>query len=509
MRMLCIGSTDSGVMVMDSSTGEVHPVSELPDLIVSGDGGVLAGSALFNYVGPLNKRFEKYPTWTIQIRSMHRQLIKQERRIVIGTFLPMLFGFTSSRRASGGRSRSRASSRVFHCMDLEDMVGVRSCSLDQSIRLCASVLDLCEARGVTFTAGRGSLAARLLKNSPEWKHGRRAAPEFVNDLARKKLPGNYYSLSAVPHRTYKGALYIDQTSAHHAVASTIDLPHPDHIRARGLHRLAESGRTGRWLDNVHDVPGTGLLAVVVSIGHIPDRLKHLYPPFMHEPGRRLEWIYTNETHYFDGHYGVIEYVVSAWTSDVPDPAIPEYATWAMDHREAGPGRKPILLAAYGALALRTDRPTTTYYARHPRGLDTELPNSGRVAEVVRERRDGSPQPNIINVLARGLIEAETRARSLRLAQRLHDEGMPVLSVYVDGLIVDTDRLPILPPGWEVERALTNLSFQNPTSFLSDEIRKQPGVPRTAEHSAIRTLEAVGRWTRREHARARRRKQLVG
>lgn len=503
-RILCVGSTSKGTEVYDSATGEVHPVSDLGDLVVHGEGGILAGVALFNQVGPLNKKFEKYKTWTIQIKSVQRQLIRKERRVVIGTFLPVMFGFTSSRRAGGGRSSTRASSRVFHCMDLEDMMGIRQVTLTECIEYTNSITELCKQRGIAFTAGRGALAARLLKASPAWQPGRRAAPEFVNHLARKKLPGNYYGLSAQLHKTYKGALYVDQTSAHHAIASTIEVPHPDYIRARGLHRLVESGRTGRWRDSVHDVEGTGLLAVVVNIQHIPDRRKHLFPPIFHTPGRRLEYIYTNETHYFDGKYGVIEYVVAAWTGEVPDPAIPEYARWAMDHRSGGPGRKPVLLAAYGALALRTDRPTTTYYARHPRGLDTELPNAGRFAEVVRERRENQPQPAIVNVLARGLIEAETRARSLRLAQQLDADGIPVLSVYVDGIIAETDRLPFLPEGWEVERALTNLSFQNPTSFLSDEIRKQPGVPRSVEHSQIRTLEAVGRWDR-----ARRRRERAG
>lgn len=502
MRLLCVGSTPEGMAVFDSSTGEIHPVEQLGDLIVCGEGGVLAGCALFNQVGPLNKRFEKYPTWTIQIRSAERRLIKKGRRVVIGTFLPTMFGFTSSRRAAGGRARTRATNRVFHCMDLEDIAGVRRTTLTDCIELAMSITDLCEARGVKFTAGRGALATRLLKGSPQWAPGRRAAPAFVNDLARTKLPGNYYGLSATPHRNYKGALYVDQVSAHHAVASTIDIPHPDHVRARGLHRLAEVGQTGRWRDSVRDVEGAGLLAVVVNVRHIPDRLKHLHPPFLHTPGRRLEFIYTNEAHYFDGKHAVIEYVVAAWTSPVPDPAVREYAGWALDHRTGGIGRKPLLLAAYGALALRTDRPTTTYYARHPRGLDTELPNAGRFAEVVRERREGQPQPTIVNVLARGLIEAETRARSLRLAQQFHAQGIPVLSVYVDGLIVDTDRLPILPPGWEVEGALTNLSFQNSSSFLSDELRKQPGVPHTNEHRDIRTLEATGRWIRRAHAYSR-------
>lgn len=506
-----MGSTVNGTEVYDSATGEIHDVCQLGELVVHGEGGILAGVALFNHVGPLNKQFERYSTWTVQIRSAQRQLIRRERRVVIGTFLPMMFGFTSSRRAAGGRSRSRAANRVFHCMDLEDMIGMRAVDLSHCIDLTESIVSLCEARGVKFTAGRGSLAARLLKASPEWNHGRRAAPEFVNHLARTKLPGNYYGLGASPHKNYKGALYIDQTSAHHAVASTIDIPHPDHIRARGNHRTLDTGTIRRWCA-LSDVEGVGLLAAVINVQHIPDARKYLFPPFMHEPGRRLEYIYTNETHHLDGRHGVVEYVVASWTGTVLDTAIKEYGQWALAHRGGGPGRKPLLLAAYGALALRTDRSTTTYYARHPRGLDTELPNAGRFAEVVRERRDGQPQPTVVNVLARGLIEAETRARSLAMAQQLEADGIKVLSVYVDGIIAETDRLPFLPEGWEVERALTNVSFQNPTSFVADELRKQPGIPRATDsvsqnlmrqsaHSqaGIATLEAVGRWERRQKA----------
>jgi hypothetical protein len=96
-------------------------------------------------------------------------------------------------------------------------------------------------------------------------------------------------------------------------------------------------------------------------------------------------------------------------------------------------------------------------------------------------------------LARGIIEAETRRRSLLYARQLEAKGISVLSVYVDGLILDTDRLPFLPEGWEVEAYLTDLVFQHPNSWTSRTISKQPGIPgRSTQGEQARRMAAAAR-----------------
>lgn len=472
-RVLALGVYNNATAILDTATGELHDWSKLATLVVRGDGGYLAGTNLYRYVGALNQIFEGHPGWRVQIRAKQRTLLRGDKRHVIGTFMPVQFGLVGDQK----RSRDRSTRRIFHCMDLEEIADVRSVTIEDCVRYATSILELCEARGVKFTASRGGLASRLLKASPRWEPGRRAAPEFVNDLAREHLPGNYYGLGASTGRSYKRALYVDQVSAHHAVAATAKMPHPAGIRARGNHRQLETGTIASWLTDPGQVPGVGLLACRVSVGNIPDARKHLFPPFMHEPGRHLRYIYTNETEYFDGVHGAIEYVCAAWTGTAIDRAIPEYAEWAIEHRNRAIGRKPLLLAAYGALAFRSDRPTVAYYDVHRKGKNTYLPGAGQMKERTRTRKPGQPQPTIVNVLARGMIEAETRKRSLMLARNMDAMGIPVLSVYVDGLILETDSLPLLPPGWDVEATLTNVHFQHAAGFTSDQLTKLPGVPR--------------------------------
>jgi hypothetical protein len=412
--------------------------------------------------------------------------------MVIGSFLPIYFGFITPRneRKSGTKRKGdgRGNARLFYCMDLTEIVGVREVELGDCMEYARSILSLCEARGVKFTANRGGLASRLMKASQHWEPDRRAAPRFVNEHARTKLPGNYYGLGTETGRNHKAAIYVDQVSSHHNVALTTPCPHPHDVRARGHDRtvdrawITDRDKIRRFFDS-----HIGLVAAMVSVSHIPDKIKHLYPPFMHTPGRRIEYVYTNELSYFDGHRADLEFLVAAWTATTADPVIPEFAAWALEQRNQGPGRKPLLLAAYGSLAQRSDRPLTLYLPWRGYGMRTMLPGAGYLNERVKEVRTDRPQPRIVNVLSRGIIEAETRKRSLTYARELHAQGVPVLSVYVDGLILDTDRLPFLPVGWEVEAHLTDLMFQHPNSFTSLEQSKQPGIP--------------GRMTQGEQARA--------
>jgi hypothetical protein len=504
MRILGIGRDQ----LLDSDTGEVMPATNLGFQVINGEGGYLVGCNLYHHVGRLCEVFADFPGWTVQIQSKERKLLRGSGRLVIGSFLPIYFGFVPPQRTRNGVKDSRPSgdkrrgrkgtgrtaTRLFYCMDLTEIVGVRQVELPECMEYAHSILNLCEARGVKFTANRGGLATRLLKASPHWEKERRAAPRFINEHAREKLPGNYYGLGATVNQRYKSAIYVDQTSSHHSVALTTPVPHPHYVRARGNYKegtrawITDRDKIRRFFDS-----HIGLVSAMVSVSHIPNKHKHLYPPFMHTPGRRIENVYTNELDYFDGHRAQVEYLTAAWTATEADPVLPEYAAWALAQRNVGPGRKPLLLAAYGSLAQRSDRPLTLYLPWRGYGMRTMLPGAGYLNERVKPVYSDRPQPRIVNVLARGIIEAETRKRSLAYARELHSQGVPVLSVYVDGLILDTDRLPFLPEGWEVEAHLDDLVFQHPNSWTSRTISKQPGIPgRSTQGEQARKMAAAAR-----------------
>jgi hypothetical protein len=82
-----------------------------------------------------------------------------------------------------------------------------------------------------------------------------------------------------------------------------------------------------------------------------------------------------------------------------------------------------------------------------------------------------------NVIHRGLIEAETRLRSLELARKLSEEEHKVLAIYADSVFVAGGKpLPLLAPPWRVQNHLTALRFLTSTAFTSHELEKMPGVP---------------------------------
>ena len=107
------------------------------------------------------------------------------------------------------------------------------------------------------------------------------------------------------------------------------------------------------------------------------------------------------------------------------------------------------------------------------------------------------EPSYVNVIQRGMIEAETRVRSLSLARDLDARGYRVLCIYADGIIVEGTELPALPPEWTVESELTNLEFLTSNRFISDQMTKLPGTisPREQSRNGARlTLqEPIREW----------------
>jgi hypothetical protein len=98
---------------------------------------------------------------------------------------------------------------------------------------------------------------------------------------------------------------------------------------------------------------------------------------------------------------------------------------------------------------------------------------------------------VVNVMYRGLIEAEQRRRTLDLARTLHRQGHNVLAIYADSLFVEGTTVPLLPDGWRVDQALDDLQFGSATHFTSRTLSKLPGVPRDSDHRVRLMAEMRG------------------
>jgi hypothetical protein len=246
-----------------------------------------------------------------------------------------------------------------------------------------------------------------------------------------------------------------------------------------------------------------LVAASIRVGNIPRKFLHLTPAFLRRPGTHTAFLYTNEWFYFEEwkDYCEVDHIVAAWTSTNTDNLIPEYAEWALSEIGSldGVGRraaKSVLLAAYGMLATDPNKVSLNYFqSRIEKGVTVTIPYGGEVRQITF-RRHGFNQPALRHVIARGIIEAETRKRSLIYAASLEkDFAIRTLCIYADGIIVDGQALPFLPPGWKIENYLHNVHFLHPTAFTSQEVTKIPGLP-VDTRNTIRNGERISHERRR-------------
>jgi hypothetical protein len=234
----------------------------------------------------------------------------------------------------------------------------------------------------------------------------------------------------------------------------------------------------------------GVIIATVEVHYIPPSKIHLYPAWCRTPGNKQVWIWTPELRLFD-RYVELRRVSASLTSHVADPVLSEYGQWCKQEIQINKHRaiKPAMLAAYGMLAVRS-RDNFTVHSVHgrakpPRSRDIQFPLvNGIVYQSTVERKR---TPVIQNVVARGVIEAETAVRSLELARTMEAQKIQVLQIYADGIIVKTDQVPLLPPEWRIACSLNELRAGAPNQVLSKNLLKLPGIPNGRRTSAIIAL----------------------
>lgn len=482
-----------GDKYLDTTTGIHRNLSYLPSALLDGDGGYISGANLFETLASLNTIMAGVPRWRMSVTVAQRRAYIQPGKIALsGTFQVSYMSFRLPGFHSGGTRKREQSGVRWDVLNLETFMDPIGFTLKEKVEASLALLTLCESRGVTIGRSRGSLARKLLRASPMWKcledeqGQRRPAPKWINDEARKHSPGNHYSISnkirkavSIPH-----CYYIDQTSAHHSIVSQIVLPHPNHIRGRGFTKEALlQGHYPKWTEQVPN-GHVGLFCCHVEIMQIPISLKHLYPKWVtqREPGHHVVWLYTPDLRLLENdHLVKLLYLTCGFSTTDNDPALTEYAGWSME-RLARPDKKytkATLLAAYGMLQFNPIGWKSYRYwggTEQSRGTPIEVPVAGIMKEVTVSFPDWV-QLDTTNVCARGMIESETRTRSLEYARELHHSGYHVVQIYADALVVETDHLPFTPPGWRVDKSLTNVLIPAVNSIISDQMVKRPGMSR--------------------------------
>lgn len=471
----------------------------------------------------LEKRLADFPGWDFQIRFKERTIYRSDgttSKRSHPTVSWIGFRYHKDKRDSKNKGKSKyksdshsPESRLFFIFDPEsyaDRLDFRQTyphltnDTDRYKAFVFALRAFCNTQGIKLLGSAGAVASQFLRDPRFYPECRRKVPRATNAKAREALPGNHYQLFQDTSSERFTGIYLDQISSHHTIASQIPLPYPDTLFARGWYADYENMRpwlmgslpkTQEFLDNHH-----GLLFCRIFVGKDS--------PYLIPKARGVGWkdlfLFTNECRYLLEIPGVqLAGICASWTSLDRDSGIRRFANWSLSQvknapPEIRPWLKPTLLATYGMLAavprkmefgMRSEEPDYWFTIPGP------ISNRFGVKKVTART---SWEPSYVNVIQRGMIEAETRVRSLSLARQLDLEGFRILCIYADGIIIEGTEVPTLPPEWTVESCLTNLEFLTTNRFISDQVSKLPGTLSARELRRRRAQEPFHAGTTQFH-----------
>lgn len=506
-----IAVDDESVLV--ERTGEIHARADLALVLLTEPSSILVCERAVGVLVELDKSWAAdVAGWQFRVSPVVRRVYRQHRRKRPTETREVIVAFLGWRV---GNRRTHyhypLDPFVYTGKPVRELVPVGAAphKLSALMQWAQDVREWCQKHELKVGPATGSIGIQLLKDPRFYPDRRRKVPMATNEVARRRLPGNFYRLYCNP-RTYHEAYYIDLSAAHHHVASTLLFPSANGLFARGRFRNPPESVSGKraWV-----LPGSAafesllrshglLLARIESPANVV--LKGSFvPPYMEKPGLSLAWIYTNEVPFIRELGGIIEGIDAAWTSYEHDPGLNKYADWALTETDGMADSrkrwaKPTMLAAYGMLAAR---PVQREYGYHHtvQGEEFTYMTSGGPLTVQRRQQEKLTEAPVVNVIHRGMIEAQVRLQALRLARQLHEAGTKVLCVYADSVIVDsTGSVPLIPDPWRIKSPLSRLEFFNPTSFHSVEMTRLPGIPAEgrARIARVRSIRALNRDTMR-------------
>lgn len=505
-------------------TGETVPMADLGKAIVTEPASILVAHNVALIVADLNREFIDHPLWQLRASPVEREIYGLDRtrkKIKQTDTVFAFFGWRTERIGERRNASNGTPSRYF--LPLDPLLFVRQTvheirgggyPLLELFEWARDVREFAQTNGLALKPTSGGLAAQLLRDPRFYPEPRRKIPKIDNRKARDRLPGNHYRLNCKTNE-FHAASYLDQVNAHHSCARDLEFPDANSLYAKGRFGRPDDDRVWCKLGSRRYrkvIAEHGLLYAKVWIPNLPQG--SFPPPFMDKPGDHLVYIWTNELPDFFGLGGRIDHLIAAWTSPDRDAGLNRYARWAQRELEGQPETrrrwlKPLLLSTYGILAAKPRRLEFAFKQARG-GRLKQYPVGGGTIELTVKVADREVEMRTTNVIHRGMIEAETRARSLRLARELSAAGVNVLAVYADSVFVESGApLPLLQDPWRVKEHLDGLHFLNEVSFISRQMTKLPGVPR--EHRDLIALKrhiAGGAQTPRKLGRKPRRSVRV-
>lgn len=371
------------------------------------------------------------------------------------------------------------------------------------------VCMFCAEAGLEVRPSRGGIAAQLLTDCRFWPEWRRKVPRIVNDHARAQLPGNHYQ--QFRQGMVREAREADQAAAHHQAAVRARFTDADTLYGRGRWRGGtDEARPWcrptdpKWAQLVSR-PGLHFLRVDVEAEAAA------YPgpswPWQRNAGQHTVAVWSEELPDLIAEPGVrVLFLVGSIASDGSSTALNVYGRFALDQLErANPRRrawlKSLLLSVYGLMAQLPQPPGSFSTRPTRRSHKAPLLVGGRLVTAHVAHSTATREARYVNVADRGIIEAETRAESVRMARRHLDaedaERAELIAIYADSVLyadkigglsaaLDAGAVPpgSIPPRpyleprgtWKPPRTLTNLEVLDAVSWTADQAEKLPGRP---------------------------------
>lgn len=487
-------------------TGELHALTDAGTVLRYHPSSIVVVPNAAYFVATLTEQFGSDEMWQYRLTPIERTKYSanpDKAKPRIHDTLVNYFGWKgTSYQTSTGKVANRRGHwhypldpHLFSALRLCDLLG--GTTPGDLLAWAKDVREWCFAHKLVPSPTAGGLGGQLLRDPRFYPNARRKVPRATNEVARDALPGNYYQLYW-PEHTPVDATYLDMSSAHHHVASTLEFPCANRIYARGNFRTTDTTETPCPRSELWAPAGTARYKrIIQSYGlfrlqlNVPALKADRFPlPFLTSAGRYRAYVYSNELASLHALGVEIEGIDAAWTAYERDTGLNRFAQWALAETalmslQRKRWAKVILLAAYGNLAARP-RPSEYGYRTAKRGTPREYPAGPHVLPVLAHIDPREREFPTVNVIQRGMIEAEQRRVVTDMARWLHNHDQRVLSIYADAIMVASDRpLPFLPPPWRVDAHLTRVRFYAATAFTSDERSKMPGIPREDAERARR------------------------
>lgn len=482
---------DAGHILLEN--GEVFDRDELARLIAAQPSSILVANHFGSILKELDKKFSENEQWQFRLTPIERsawQPNPNKRQAIMKDCVVGYLGFKGKNKKRG-HYHYPICPHTFILKNIHDLRRNEPTTNSTIVRLmnwAKEIRNFLEDNDLRLSPTSGGIAAQMLRDKRFYPEDRRKVPRITNARSREHLPGNFYKLYEANEGLYGegigtySAAYLDQINAHHSAARDIVFPNAN--------SLLRKGRYGTLEDKSYARSGTKKFEALIrehGLFYLAIEVPQFFPKDFPLPecdvprGYHRGYFYSNELRYLNTLGVRVRHIIAAWTSPNQDHGLNRYARWSAKQIEKSDPiekvwLKPTLLSTYGVLAARP-KLMEFGFKQAENAIPKRYACGSGFIDVMAKTTKKLREPLMSNVLHRGMIEAETRLRSLEMARELASEGHIILAIYADSVFVEgSKQLPLLKSPWRLQEFLTGLKFDSATHFSSDQITKTPGIP---------------------------------